>query len=196
MGRKEFIPTVTLVCNWDKKAYPNPMTLSSLINSPFSKVFGEYMLELALAVFNVVEYINNQEKYSFETELRTVFAYVSGTLNRMTIEEIIEKCPWIVGKKVSKLGARIVFQYIQIDIDIEELEEENDMASIYQERINEEKEKSRTAALAEGSIEKTYQLALSLSKLYNRSFESMLDDFKATPEEREICMDRYRKNVG
>ena len=193
LAAKKFIPTLTLVCNWDKKPFPNPTTLSSLVSSPFIKVFGEYMLKLLLAVFNVVEYIYNQEKYSFRTELRTVFAYVSGALNELTMEEIIGKCPWIVGEKVSKQGARIVFQYMHIDIEVEELdEEENDMVSIYQQKINEEKEKSRI----EGCIDNTYELALSLSKLYNRTFESMLDDFKVTPEVRKICMERYRKSIG
>ena len=54
LASKKFIPTLTLVCNWDKKPFPNPTTLSSLVNSPFLKVFGEYMLKLLLAVFNVV----------------------------------------------------------------------------------------------------------------------------------------------
>ena len=109
------------------------------------------------------------------------------------MEEIIEKCPWIVGEKVSKQGARIVFQYMHIDIEVEELdEEENDMVSIYQQKINDEKEKARV----EGSVNSTYELALSLSNLYNRTFESMLDDFKVTPEVRKICMERYRKSIG
>ena len=143
-----------------------------------------------------LEYIYNQEKYSFRTELRTVFAYVSGALNKLTMEEIIEKCPWIVGEKVSKQGARIVFQYMHIDIEVEELdEEENDMVSIYQQKINDEKEKARVDALAEGRLDNTYELALSLSKLYNRTFESMLDDFKVTPEVRKICMERYTKSI-
>ena len=193
LAAKKFIPTLTLVCNWDKKPFPNPTTLSSLVSSPFIKVFGEYMLKLLLAVFNVVEYIYNQEKYSFRTELRTVFAYVSGALNELTMEEIIEKCPWLVGEKVSKQGARIVFQYMHIDIEVEELdEEENDMVSIYQQIINEEKEKSRI----EGCIDNTYELALSLSKRYNCSFESVLDEFRATPEVRKICMERYRNSIG
>ena len=193
LAAKKFIPTLTLVCNWDKKPFPNPTTLSSLVSSPFIKVFGEYMLKLLLAVFNVVEYIYNQEKYSFRTELRTVFAYVSGALNELTMEEIIEKCPWLVGEKVSKQGARIVFQYMHIDIEVEELdEEENDMVSIYQQKINEEKEKSRI----EGCIDNTYELALSLSKRYNCSFESVLDEFRATPEVRKICMERYRNSIG
>ena len=94
---------------------------------------------------------------------------------------------------------------MHIDIEVEELdEEENDMVSIYQQKINDEKEKARVDALAEGraegrtegGIDKTYELALSLSKLYNRSFESMLDDFKVTPEVRKICMERYRKSIG
>lgn len=71
---------------------------------------------------------------------------------------------------------------------IVELNEDITMVSIYQQKINEEKEKSR--------IDNTYELALSLSKLYNRSFESMLDDFKVTPEVRKICMERYRKSIG
>ena len=66
------------------------------------------------------------------------------------------------------------------------------MVSIYQQKINEEKEKSRI----EGCIDNTYELALSLSNLYNRTFESMLDDFKVTPEVRKICMERYRKSIG
>ena len=66
------------------------------------------------------------------------------------------------------------------------------MVSIYQQKINDEKEKARV----EGSVNSTYELALSLSKLYNRTFESMLDDFKATPEVRKICMERYSKVVG
>ena len=70
------------------------------------------------------------------------------------------------------------------------------MVSIYQQKINDEKEKARVDALAEGRLNNTYELALSLSKLYNRTFESMLDDFKATPEVRKICMERYSKVVG
>lgn len=44
-------------------------------------------------------------------------------------------------------------------------------------------------------METTFKLALTLSKEYNRSFESMLDDFNATPDEREICMERYKKMI-
>ena len=62
------------------------------------------------------------------------------------------------------------------------------MVSIYQQKINEEKEKSR--------IDNTYELALSLSKRYNCSFESVLDEFRATPEVRKICMERYRNSIG
>ena len=77
---------------------------------------------------------------------------------------------------------------IKTEINIVEIIEDKTMVSIYQQKINEEKEKSR--------IDKTYELALSLSKLYNRTFESMLDDFKVTPEVRKICMDRYTKSIG
>ncbi|MCI6114562.1 MAG: hypothetical protein MR687_04660 [Spirochaetales bacterium] len=77
---------------------------------------------------------------------------------------------------------------IKTEINIVEIIEDKTMVSIYQQKINEEKEKSR--------IDKTYELALSLSKLYNRTFESMLDDFKVTPEVRKICMERYTKSIG
>ena len=79
---------------------------------------------------------------------------------------------------------------------IVELNEDITMVSIYQQKINDEKEKARVDALAEGRLNNTYELALSLSKLYNRTFESMLDDFKVTPEVRKICMERYRKSIG
>ena len=58
--------------------------------------------------------------------------------------------------------------------------------------LNEEKEKSRI----EGCIDNTYELALSLSKRYNCSFESVLDEFRATPEVRKLCMERYRNSIG
>ena len=77
---------------------------------------------------------------------------------------------------------------IKKEINIVEIIEDKTMVSIYQQKINEEKEKSR--------IDNTYELALSLSKLYNRTFESMLDDFKVTPEVRKICMERYTKSIG
>ncbi len=77
---------------------------------------------------------------------------------------------------------------IKTEINIVEIIEDKTMVSIYQQKINEEKEKSR--------IDNTYELALSLSKLYNRTFESMLDDFKVTPEVRKICMERYTKSIG
>ena len=76
--------------------------------------------------------------------------------------------------------------------NIVEINEDITMVSIYQQKINDEKEKARV----EGSVNSTYELALSLSNLYNRTFESMLDDFKVTPEVRKICMERYRKSIG
>ena len=59
--------------------------------------------------------------------------------------------------------------------------------TIYQEAI--------IRAAEQTKMEYTFQLALTLSKEYNRSFESILDDFNATPEEREICMERYKKMI-
>ena len=78
------------------------------------------------------------------------------------------------------------------ETNIVEIKEDITMVSIYQHKINDEKEKARV----EGSVNSTYELALSLSNLYNRTFESMLDDFKVTPEVRKICMERYRKSIG
>ena len=66
------------------------------------------------------------------------------------------------------------------------------MVSIYQEAIN----KAAAQAAAETRIEKTVELALTLSKGYNRSFESILDDFKLPSEERKACMERYNKICG
>ena len=60
--------------------------------------------------------------------------------------------------------------------------------TIYQEAIIRAAEKTKT--------ENTFNLALTLSKKYNRSFESILDDFELAPEERIKCMERYRNNVG
>lgn len=42
----------------------------------------------------------------------------------------------------------------------------------------------------------TFEWALRSSKELNRSFESMLDDFGISPEERKICMEKYREIVG
>ena len=60
--------------------------------------------------------------------------------------------------------------------------------TIYQEAIIRAAEQTKT--------ENTFQLALTLSKKYNRSFESILDDFEVDPEERTKCMEKYRNNVG
>ena len=60
--------------------------------------------------------------------------------------------------------------------------------TIYQEAIIRAAENTKT--------ENTFKLALTLSKKYNRSFESILDDFEVDPEERTKCMEKYRNNVG
>ena len=60
--------------------------------------------------------------------------------------------------------------------------------TIYQEAIIRAAEQTKT--------ENTFQLALTLSKEYNRSFESILDDFEVALEEREIFMERYYKMNG
>ena len=65
---------------------------------------------------------------------------------------------------------------------------ERNIVTIYQEAIIRAAEQTKT--------ENTFQLALTLSKKYNRSFESILDDFEVDPEERTKCMEKYRNNVG
>ena len=65
---------------------------------------------------------------------------------------------------------------------------ERNIVTIYQEAIIRAAEQTKT--------ENTFQLALTLSKKYNRSFESILDDFEVAPEEREIFMERYYKMNG
>ena len=55
---------------------------------------------------------------------------------------------------------------------------ERNIVTIYQEAIIRAAEQTKT--------ENTFQLALTLSKKYNRSFESILDDFEVALEEREI----------
>ena len=65
---------------------------------------------------------------------------------------------------------------------------ERNIVTIYQEAIIRAAEQTKT--------ENTFELALTLSKKYNRSFESILDDFEVDPEERTKCMEKYRNNVG
>ena len=187
-----YIPTMTVVCNWSKKEISNPLHLSSIFSSSFAKRFGNRIMQLALTVFNVKDYIYNRDKYGFKTELKAVFAYVSGALNKMSIEEIHERCPWIGAQKISKLGLMIINLYMKLDINFDELDEEENYMTIYQEAVN----NAAKAAAKAAKTEQTFELAISLSKKYNRSFESMLDDFDVSPEDREICMEKYRKMVG
>ena len=49
---------------------------------------------------------------------------------------------------------------------------------------------------AKAGIEKLYSIALNLSKKYDRSFESALDDCTDSPSEKEICMEKYKKMIG
>ena len=83
--------------------------------------------------------------------------------------------------------------HIGLDINYNELSKEgNNVMTIYQEAIIRAAEK----AAEQTKTENTFQLALTLSKKYNRSFESILDDFEVAPEEREIFMERYYKMNG
>ena len=63
-------------------------------------------------------------------------------------------------------------------------------------KVPEAAEKAAEKAAEQTKTENTFELALTLSKKYNRSFESILDDFDVAPEERTKCMERYRNNVG
>ena len=119
--------------------------------------------------------------------------FISGALNDMGMEEIEKRCPEIKDKRVSKLAFMIINLYVKLDINYNELDEEdNNMVSIYQEAIN------RAAAdkAAKAGIEKLYNIALNLSKKYDRSFESSLDDCTDSPSEKEICMEKYKKMIG
>ena len=87
--------------------------------------------------------------------------------------------------------------HIGLDINYNELSKEgNNVMTIYQEAIIRAAEKAAEKAVEQTKTENTFQLALTLSKKYNRSFESILDDFDVAPEERTKCMERYRNNVG
>ena len=66
------------------------------------------------------------------------------------------------------------------------------MVSIYQEAIN----RAATEAAEKAGIERLFNIALNLSKKYDRSFESALDDCTDSPSEKEICMENYKKMIG
>ena len=147
------------------------------------------MIKLVYLVFDVINYIHNKDKYVFKSELETVFTFISCALNDMGMDEIEAAFPGIKDKELSKEAFMIVNLYIGIDINYNELSKEgNNVMTIYQEAIIRAAEKTKT--------ENTFNLALTLSKKYNRSFESILDDFEVAPEERTKCMERYRNNVG
>ena len=106
---------------------------------------------------------------------------------------------------MSKEAFLIVNLYIGLDINYNELSKEgNNVMTIYQEAIiraaekaaEEAAEKAAEKAAEQTKTENTFELALTLSKKYNRSFESILDDFEVDPEERTKCMEKYRNNVG
>ena len=149
-------------------------------------------------------------------------SFISGALNDLSMEEIEKRCPEIKDKRVSKLAFMIINLYMKLDINYNELdEEENNMVSIYQEAINraaaeaaEKAEAKVRAEMAEATakakaeaaeatdkaakagMEKLYSIALNLSKKYDRSFESALDDCTDSSSEKEICMEKYKKMIG
>ena len=197
LKHSEFIPNVTIVCNWDKKTYNNQIDISELFKAPYPEFIKAHMIKLILLVFDVVNYINNKDRYVFKTELETVFTFISCALNDMWMDKIEATFPGIKDKKLSKEAFVIVNLYIGLDINYNELSKEgNNVMTIYQEAIIRAAEKAAEKAVEQTKTENTFQLALTLSKKYNRSFESILDDFDVAPEERTKCMERYRNNVG
>ena len=66
------------------------------------------------------------------------------------------------------------------------------MVSIYQEAIN----RAATEAAEKAGIERLFNISLNLSKKYDRSFESALDDCTDSPSEKKICMEKYKKMIG
>ena len=70
--------------------------------------------------------------------------------------------------------------------------EERNIVTIYQEAIN----RAAEQAAEQVKMENTFGIALTLSKKYNRSFESILDDFDVAPEEREILLEKHNKTNG
>ena len=205
LKHSEFIPNVTIVCNWDKKTYNNQIDISELFKAPYPEFIKAHMIKLILLVFDVINYIQNKDKYIFKTELETVFTFISCALNDMGMDKIEATFPGIKDKKMSKEAFMIVNLYIGLDINYNELSKEgNNVMTIYQEAIiraaekaaEEAAEKAAEKAAEQTKTENTFELALTLSKKYNRSFESILDDFEVDPEERTKCMEKYRNNVG
>lgn len=77
------------------------------------------------------------------------------------------------------------------------------MGECQQEAINRaaaeaaEKAKAEVAdKAAKAGIERLFNIALNLSKKYDRSFESALDDCTDSSSEKEICMEKYKKMIG
>ena len=205
LKHSEFIPNVTIVCNWDKKTYNNQIDISKLFKAPYPEFIKAHMIKLILLVFDVINYIQNKDKYIFKTELETVFTFISCALKDMGMDKIEATFPGIKDKKMSNEAFMIVNLYIGLDINYNELSKEgNNVMTIYQEAIiraaekaaEEAAEKAAEKAAEQTKTENTFELALTLSKKYNRSFESILDDFEVDPEERTKCMEKYRNNVG
>ena len=209
MKDDDYIPTATMICNWDRKRFPSPFPISSLYSAPYHGFVKNHMVDLNVFTFNVVDYIHNRDSFPFKTELGTVMTFISGALNDMGMEEIEKRCPEIKDKRVSKLAFMIINLYMKLDINYNELdEEENNMVSIYQEAINraaaEAAEKAAAEAAAKAAAEATnktreesvFENALILSKKYNRSFSDLLDDLEVSPSFKEKLMERYEKMVG
>ena len=212
MKDDDYIPTATMICNWDRRRFDSPLDISSIFSSQYPDFVKDHMVKLDVSVFNVVDYIDNRDKYPFKTELGTVMAFISGALNNLSMEEIEKRCPDIKDRRVSKLAFMIINLYIRLDINYNELdEEENNMVSIYQEAINRaateaaEKAEAKIRAEIKDEVaeatnktreESVFENALILSKKYNRSFSDLLDDLEVSPSFKEKLMERYEKMIG
>ena len=209
MKDDDYIPTATMICNWDRRRFDSPLDISSIFSSQYPDFVKDHMVKLDVSVFNVVDYIDNRDKYPFKTELGTVMSFISGALNDLSMEEIEKRCPDIKDRRVSKLAFMIINLYMNLDVNYNELdEEENNMVSIYQEAITraaaEAAEKAAAEAAAKAAAEATnktreesvFENALILSKKYNRSFSDLLDDLEVSPSFKEKLMERYEKMVG
>ena len=88
MKDDDYIPTATMICNWDRRRFDSPLDISSIFSSQYPDFVKDHMVKLDVSVFNVVDYIDNRDKYPFKTELGTVMAFISGALNNLSMEEI------------------------------------------------------------------------------------------------------------
>ena len=214
LSSSSFCPTMTILLNWDaKKRYPKQLDLLSLFEgkeiNPYVK---EHMARLNIAAYNVVDYINDENRPDFKTNLRTVFALISGALNDMTIQEIVEKCSWVEKAQISPLEFMLVNLYLDIEMDEEENNEEINVMTVYQKSVQKEREqalkigrdegmaegisKGMAEGISKGMANAIYSTALLLSRKEKCSFESVLDKLEIPESERPAYLERYSRECN